>query len=157
MGSTPSEQERYVLRLKKKGIWGLSVHLFATGLFFALILALNPGPWEVHEDSPVSGKSGLCPPTSRRLAASLTGFSPWCEHHGCACLSFSVLSWFPNQSLRQRLLCYFFIRQYNPREQKERKMEMSQERRESQYKSTLLSPPPLGVKSNWELSLAGSS
>lgn len=36
-------------------------------------------------------------------------------------------------------------------------MEMSQERRESQYKGTLLSPPPLDVKSNWELSLAGSS
>lgn len=36
-----------------------------------------------------------------------------------------------NQSLRQRLTWYFFIKEYNPREQEGRKMEMSQERWES--------------------------
>lgn len=37
--------------MKKKGSLGIFIHLLTTGLVFALILALNPGPWEVHEDS----------------------------------------------------------------------------------------------------------
>lgn len=52
-----------------------------------------------------------------------------------------------NQNLRQRLMCYFFIREYNSREQEERKTEMSQERRESQCKGALFNQLPLGVKS----------
>lgn len=59
-----------------------------------------------------------------------------------------------NQSPRQRLMCYFFIRGCNPREQEERKN--GNGRGEKANTTVLLNQLPLGVKSTQELSLAGS-
>lgn len=94
IGSTPSEQERFWGLWRRKGVWEYLSICWLQGWAFALILALNPGPWEVHEDS-CFWEEWTVSSHLDSFVVYLRGFSSsGCEHHSCACLLLSVLSWF---------------------------------------------------------------